>query len=112
MIKEKQESSKQCVVKDKSKQWVFQGKVQGSVIFRQYYPEGGWGCVIILVGVIMIILTTGLQLSLSVLIKPAVWKFKASHLSFVSLSGTSLALSMILSPLVVAFCKVNNCHCL
>ena len=28
---------------DKARQWMFQGKVQGSVIFRQYYPEGGWG---------------------------------------------------------------------
>ena len=37
--------------RDRNQQWVFQGKVQGSVIFRQYYPEGGWGCVIVMVGV-------------------------------------------------------------
>ena len=36
--------------RDRHQQWVFQGKVQGSVIFRQYYPEGGWGCVIVMVG--------------------------------------------------------------
>ena len=36
--------------RDRAQQWVFQGKVQGSVIFRQYYPEGGWGCVIVMVG--------------------------------------------------------------
>ena len=36
--------------RDRNQQWVFQGKVQGSVIFRQYYPEGGWGCVIVMVG--------------------------------------------------------------
>ena len=93
----------------RDKQWVFQGKVQGSVIFRQYYPEGGWGCVILLVGVIMVILTSGIQLSLGMLVRPATWKFKPSLLSYVSLSGFSLSVSMALSPLVVAFCKVSNC---
>ena len=27
---------------DKNKKWVFQGKVQGSIVFRQYYPEAAW----------------------------------------------------------------------
>ena len=48
---------------DKARQWMFQGKVQGSVIFRQYYPEGGWGYVIIFVGLIMTMLTQGFHLS-------------------------------------------------
>lgn len=94
--------------KARDKQWVFQGKVQGSIIFRQYYPEGGWGCVILLVGLIMVLLTSGIQLSLGVLVRPATWKFKPSLISFVSLSGFSLSVSMALSPLVVAFCKVMN----
>ena len=94
----------------RDKQWVFQGKVQGSIIFRQYYPEGGWGCVILLVGVIMMFLTSGTQLSLGVLVRPAIWKFKPSLLSFVSLSGLSLSVSMALSPLVVAFCKVPTSY--
>ena len=94
--------------KARDKQWVFQGKVQGSIIFRQYYPEGGWGCVILLVGLIMVLLTSGIQLSLGVLVRPATWKFKPSLISFVSLSGFSLSVSMALSPLVVAFCKVIN----
>ena len=94
--------------KARDKQWVFQGKVQGSIIFRQYYPEGGWGCVILLMGLIMVLLTSGIQLSLGVLVRPATWKFKPSLISFVSLSGFSLSLSMALSPLVVAFCKVTK----
>ena len=94
--------------KARDKQWVFQGKVQGSIIFRQYYPEGGWGCVILLVGLIMVLLTSGIQLSLGVLVRPATWKFKPSLISFVSLSGFSLSVSMALSPLVVTFCKVIN----
>ena len=28
--------------KARDKQWVFQGKVQGSIVFRQYYPEAVW----------------------------------------------------------------------
>ena len=94
--------------KARDKQWVFQGKVQGSIIVRQYYPEGGWGCVILLVGLIMVLLTSGIQLSLGVLVRPATWKFKPSLISFVSLSGFSLSVSMALSPLVVTFCKVIN----
>ena len=84
------------------------GKVQGSIIFRQYYPEGGWGCVIVFVGVIMMILTGGFQLSFGVLVRPAIWKFKPSLISFVSLSCVSLTVTMMLSPLVVSFCKVGQ----
>ena len=90
----------------KGKAWVFQGKVQGSIVFRQYYPEGGWGCVILLTGLVMTILTTGFQMTFSVLVKPAVWKFQPSMLSFLSLTGLSCSVSMILSPLTVSFCKV------
>ena len=88
--------------------WVFQGAVQGSIVFRQYYPEGGWGCVIVLVGLIMTILTTGFQMSFCVLLKPAVWKFQPSMLSFLSLTGLSCSVSMILAPLTVSFCKVEK----
>ena len=114
------------ICRDKNKQWVFQGrysfgswriscffsvnivgKVQGSIIFRQYYPEGGWGCVIVFVGVIMMILTRGFQLSFGVLVRPAIWKFKPSLISFVSLSCVSLTVTMMISPFVVAFCKVG-----
>ena len=57
---------------EKARQWMFEGKVrradswrmlsnfgqvQGSVLFRQYYPEGGWGCVVALVGVVMTTIT-------------------------------------------------------
>ena len=76
-------------------------------MFRQYYPEGGWGCVILFVGVIMIILTTGFQISFSVLVKPAIWKFKPSLLSYISLSGLSITISKMLTPIFVAFCKVG-----
>ena len=88
--------------------WVFQGAVQGSIVFRQYYPEGGWGWVLVVVGLLMTILTAGFQLSFGVLLRPAVWKFKPSLLSFLSLAGLSSSVSLGLSPLAVSLCKVRG----
>ena len=34
-----------------------QSQVRGSVLFRQYYPEGGWGWVVVFVGALMIAFT-------------------------------------------------------
>ena len=86
---------------------MFQGAVQGSIVFRQYYPEGGWGCVIVLVGLLMTLLTAGFQMSFGVLLKPAVWKFRPSRLSFLFLAGLSRSVSLILAPLTVSVCKVR-----
>ena len=93
---------------DKARQWMFQGKVQGSVIFRQYYPEGGWGYVIVFVGIIMTMLTQGFHLSFGVLVKPTIWRFRPTLFSFVSLAGASMSLSMFLSPFIIAFCKKKS----
>ena len=65
-------------------------QVRGSVLFRQYYPEGGWGWVVVFVGALMIAFTQvnirfhiyptsssqGIHLSFGVLVKPAVWRFR------------------------------------
>ncbi len=40
--------------------WNFQ--VQGSVVFRQYYPEGGWGLLVLLAALVTTVLTQGLVL--------------------------------------------------
>ena len=94
---------------DKSKRcWVFQGAVQGSIVFRQYYPEGGWGWVLVLAGLLMTLLTAGFQLSFGVLVRPAVWKFQPSLLSFLSLAGLSSSVSLGLAPLAVSLCKVRG----
>ena len=67
---------------------LFLVKVRGSVLFRQYYPEGGWGWVVVFVGAAMLAFTKvsifkflqalfqGIHLSFGVLIKPAVWRFR------------------------------------
>lgn len=48
---------------------------QRRLLCRHYYPEGGWGWVIATVGVIVQILTHGIQLSYSQLIIPTSKKF-------------------------------------
>lgn len=89
---------------------MYQGAVQGSIVFRQYYPEGGWGCVIVLVGLIMTIITSGTQMSFCVLVKPAVWKFQPSLLSIHCLAGLSISVTFILAPLTVSVCKVRKSY--
>lgn len=49
---------------------------KATTLRRHYYPEGGWGWVIIVCTVLVHILNHGLQLSYTQLITPAVGKFK------------------------------------
>ncbi|CAB3360461.1 Hypothetical predicted protein [Cloeon dipterum] len=44
-------------------------------LWQHYYPEGGWGWVIVAVSVLVHVLTHGLQLSFALLISPLVTKF-------------------------------------
>ena len=56
----------------------------------------------------MTMLTQGFHLSFGVLVKPAIWRFRPSLFSFVSLAGASRALSMFLSPFILAFCNKKS----
>ena len=49
------------------------------LICRRYYPEGAWGWVIIFVGVVVNVLTHGLQLSAYSFLLPAGQRFKVSE---------------------------------
>lgn len=49
------------------------------LICRRYYPEGNWGWVIIFVGVVVNVLTHGLQLSAFAFLIPAGARFKVSE---------------------------------
>ena len=53
-------------------------QVRGSVLFRQYYPEGGWGWVVVFVGALMIAFTQVLT--------------SFSFLPFYSISGNPVVL--------------------
>lgn len=60
-----------------------QGK---KLVYSHYYPEGGWGWVIVLVGILAHLLSSGLQLSLAgTLALPAEAKF---HRQPLDTSGT------------------------
>lgn len=48
------------------------------LICRRYYPEGNWGWVIIFVGVVVNVLTHGLQLSAFSFLMPAGHRFKVT----------------------------------
>ncbi|GAB0095912.1 hypothetical protein DMENIID0001_113510 [Sergentomyia squamirostris] len=45
------------------------------MLYRHYYPEGGWGIVIIIVGVLVQTLAHGLQLAFGVFLMPTRKKF-------------------------------------
>jgi hypothetical protein len=49
------------------------------LICRRYYPEGAWGWVIIFVGVVVNVLTHGLQLSAFSFLMPAGHRFKVTE---------------------------------
>ncbi|CRL04864.1 CLUMA_CG017917, isoform A [Clunio marinus] len=49
------------------------------LICRRYYPEGSWGWVIVFVGVVVNILTHGLQLSAFTFLIPAGHRFKVNE---------------------------------
>ncbi|GLV44003.1 hypothetical protein CBL_12701 [Carabus blaptoides fortunei] len=48
-----------------------------ATLYRHYYPEGGWGWVIVVCSVLVHILNHGIQLSCSLLASPAYKKFHA-----------------------------------
>ncbi|XP_017770975.1 PREDICTED: uncharacterized protein LOC108558543 [Nicrophorus vespilloides] len=51
---------------------------KATTLRRHYYPEGGWGWIIIACTILVHILNVGLQMSCSQLITPAADKFKTS----------------------------------
>lgn len=50
------------------------------LICRRYYPEGGWGWIILFVGVVVNVLTHGLQLCATSFLVPAGQRFKVESL--------------------------------
>ncbi|XP_069161299.1 monocarboxylate transporter 13 [Procambarus clarkii] len=80
--------------------------VKTSTIRQHYYPEGGWGWLICACVFVVHVLTTGLQFSYGVLytdLLKHLGEDRAMDASWVG--STSLAVSRVSAPLVVALCR-------
>lgn len=62
---------RQCVLND-----VTLDARKAATLYRHYYPEGGWGWIVLICSVLVHVLTLGLQLSCSQLVGPANRKFQ------------------------------------
>lgn len=72
---------------------------------RHYYPEGGWGWVVVTCSVVVHLLGHGLQLAWPVMQGPASAKFTV-HISHTGwLGALSTAVALLVSPVTIAFCR-------
>ncbi|XP_043678676.1 monocarboxylate transporter 2-like isoform X3 [Vespula pensylvanica] len=74
---------------------------------RHYYPEGGWGWVVTVVGTLVHLLGPGLQLSVpATLAIPATVKFYHHPLHTAGwLGAMSTGVALLVSPVTIAFCR-------
>jgi len=79
---------------------------------QHYYPEGGWGWVVITVAVLVNIITYGMQMGLAVLFIHNFGHFSArrpliGHWAPVTgwLGALSPSISLLMSPVTIAFCR-------
>ncbi|XP_044739850.1 monocarboxylate transporter 10-like [Chrysoperla carnea] len=77
-----------------------------NTIRQHYYPEGGWGWIIVFVAMIVQILTHGLHLAWGVLLIETLKKFpKASYVDTGWLGALSTGVALLVSPVTIAFCR-------
>ncbi|XP_076623740.1 uncharacterized protein LOC143343082 [Colletes latitarsis] len=72
---------------------------------RHYYPEGGWGHVIVLIVVLVQLICHGVQFGSGVLLAPASERFHedVAHAGWLGAMSTGVAL--LVSPVTIAFCR-------
>ncbi|XP_070508264.1 monocarboxylate transporter 2-like isoform X3 [Chironomus tepperi] len=76
------------------------------LICRRYYPEAGFGWIVMFVGLIVNTFTHGLQLSAIFFLLPAVIRFKADEVDCLGwLGALSTAVALFISPLTIGVCK-------
>ncbi|CAL8110037.1 unnamed protein product [Orchesella dallaii] len=80
-----------------------------STITQHYYPEGGWGYVVLATCTICHVLTCGFQLSFGILWHAILDKFGSElHLISCWLGAVSLGISLLFSPVWVSICKKKS----
>ena len=79
---------------------------------QHYYPEGGWGWVIMLVALLTNVISSGMQIGLAVLfinnsgsltVRRLVINYWAPVTGWLGASSTSVTL--LVSPIIIAFCR-------
>ncbi|XP_029717522.2 monocarboxylate transporter 12 isoform X1 [Aedes albopictus] len=77
-----------------------------STIKQHYYPEGGWGWIVIVVGIMVHTLTHGLQTSVGVLMIETQRRFFIGNIIDTGwLGALSTAVALFISPITIAVCK-------
>ncbi|XP_055616380.1 monocarboxylate transporter 12-like isoform X2 [Toxorhynchites rutilus septentrionalis] len=77
-----------------------------STIKQHYYPEGGWGWIIIVVGLMVHTLTHGLQTSVGILMVETRRRFHIDSIIDTGwLGALSTAVALFISPITIAVCK-------
>lgn len=77
-----------------------------STIKQHYYPEGGWGWIVIVVGIMIHVLTHGLHTSVGVLIIETRRRFHIDNVVDTGwLGALSTAVALFISPITIAVCK-------
>ncbi|KAL0117219.1 hypothetical protein PUN28_010218 [Cardiocondyla obscurior] len=73
---------------------------------QHYYPEGGWGWVVLLVGVLVQILSHGTHGAIGVFIRQVEVRFGHHvHLQAGWLGAMSTGVALLVSPVTIAFCR-------
>ncbi|KAL2729559.1 monocarboxylate transporter 2-like isoform X2, partial [Vespula squamosa] len=75
-------------------------------IWQHYYPESGWGWVIVVTGVMVQILATGIHGAVGVwLILDGTKRFRQPLLNVGWLGAMSTGVALLVSPVTIAFCR-------
>nr|XP_031827306.1 uncharacterized protein LOC116424707 isoform X1 [Nomia melanderi] len=72
---------------------------------RHYYPEGGWGHVIVMVTVLVQVICHGLQLGSGALLTSSTVKFRENVEHAGWLGAISTGVALLVSPVTIAFCR-------
>lgn len=78
-------------------------------IGRHYYPEGGWGWVVLTMALLVHVASHGLHQAAGILILHTVKQFPEGSLIAASwLGGLSTSLALLISPITIAVCRRNS----
>ncbi|XP_072744466.1 uncharacterized protein [Anoplolepis gracilipes] len=73
---------------------------------QHYYPEGGWGWVVLLVGLLVQILSHGTHGAVGIFLQQVTVKFGSHvHLQTGWLGAMSTGVALLVSPVTIAFCR-------